>query len=462
MNILRQPKMEMDMDMSETYQATASIQLRTHPTHSTINFSELGKKLLESARNGDVEDVMELISTGAPFTTDWLGASPLHYASQYGHVDTVETLLNAGIAKDARTKIERTALHVAAQEGHYDTVKVLVNFGADVDSKDMLRMTPLHWAVQRGHRAIMELLLDNGADASGVNKFDKTPIDIAYDCGYHDFVPSLQNSRGRSKPKINPIEAQLSSKALKNPANNKNRVSKPPPMNRNSFGNAPRANMNIKHEIDDDMKLEHDSSIRSLEYLESMNKTNKKEKDMLQNVLSNGQTISLTEAGKLVLNNYKEPPQQGPSGVNSSRANKLITVYPSSQSNILLLSNNQNSTNSSIKVEPGTSPIKVVTKKPMFTEIKTTNGKPIPVNKLPFTFQSKPGSNQVIKRYVLTNTPATVQQAKDEEIKKLNEELKALRKEVGDYKELIIAKDLEIEKLKKKIATSNTTEFTFD
>lgn len=194
-NILRQPKMDMDMDMmSETYQATASIQniqLRTHATHS-INFSELGKKLLESARNGDVEDVMELISTGAPFTTDWLGASPLHYASQYGHVDTVETLLNAGIAKDARTKIERTALHVAAQEGHYDTVKVLVNFGADVDSKDMLRMTPLHWAVQRGHRAIMELLLENGADPTGVNKFDKTPMDIAYDCGYHDFVPSLQ------------------------------------------------------------------------------------------------------------------------------------------------------------------------------------------------------------------------------------------------------------------------------
>lgn len=237
-------------------------------------------------------------------------------------------------------------------------------------------------------------------------------------------------------------------------------------MNRNSFGNAPRANMNIKQEMDDDMNLEHDSSIRSLEYLESMNKSSKKEKDMLQNVLSNGQTISLTEAGKLVLNNYKEPPQQNASSLNNSRGNKLITVYPSSQSNILLLSNSQNSSNSGIKVEPGTSPIKVVTKKPVFTEIKTTNGKPISVNKLPFSFQSKPGSNQVVKRYVLTNTntPSTAQ-AKDEEIKKLTEELKSLKKELGDYKELIIAKDLEIEKLKKRIVNSNstsTTEFSFD
>ena len=192
MNILRNDITMNSMDMSETYTAAASIQLRTHPTHSTINFSELGKKLLESARNGDVEEVMELISTGAPFTTDWLGASPLHYAAQYGHVETVQCLLNAGIAKDARTKIERTALHVAAQEGHIDTVNALVSFGADVDAKDMLRMTPLHWAVQRGHRAVMELLLENGADVSIVNKFDKSPIDVAYGSGYHDFVPYLQ------------------------------------------------------------------------------------------------------------------------------------------------------------------------------------------------------------------------------------------------------------------------------
>lgn len=239
-------------------------------------------------------------------------------------------------------------------------------------------------------------------------------------------------------------------------------------MNRSNFG-LPKINItNIKQEMDDDMNLEHDANMRSLEYLESMNKSNKKEKDMLQNVLSNGQTISLTEAGKLVLNNYKEPSQQGSSGMsNNNRSNKLITVYPSSQSNIVLLSNNQNNPNSgTIKLEPGTAPIKVVTKKPVFTEvIKTTNGKTIPVNKLPFSFQSKPGSNQVIKRYVLTNTPGGTGtgQAKDEEIKKLNEEIRNLKKELGDYKELIIAKDLEIEKLKKKLTANNTTtEFSFD
>lgn len=181
------------MDISETFQATSSIQLRTHPTHATINFSELGKKLLESARNGDTEDVLELINTGAPFTTDWLGASPLHYAAQYGHADTVETLLRSGIAKDARTKIDRTPLHVASQEGHLEAVNVLVNYGCDVDAKDMLKMTPLHWAVQRDHRNIMEVLLNHGADVNIANKFNKTPIDIAYTLNRPDeYVPLLQ------------------------------------------------------------------------------------------------------------------------------------------------------------------------------------------------------------------------------------------------------------------------------
>lgn len=238
----------------------------------------------------------------------------------------------------------------------------------------------------------------------------------------------------------------------------KNRLSKPQNVNRNF---ASKANAHIvKQEFDDDMTLDQDGSnmSRPLEFLESISKSTKKEKDnnnMLQNVISNGQTISLTEAGKLVLNNYNKEPTGGASSnsstANSSgkgnNANKLITIYP--QSNIVLLSNNQNS-----KSEHSISPIKVVPKKPVFTEVKTQNGKAIPVNKLPI-FQAKPGTNQVIKRYVLTNP----NQSKDEEVKKLQEDIKSLKRELDDYKGLIISKDLEIEKLKKKFNVNNNDDF---
>ena len=39
---------------------------------------ELGKRLLSSSRDGDTVEVKALINKGAPFTTDWLGTSPLH------------------------------------------------------------------------------------------------------------------------------------------------------------------------------------------------------------------------------------------------------------------------------------------------------------------------------------------------------------------------------------------------
>jgi ankyrin repeat protein len=67
-----------------------------------------------------------------------LGTSPLHFASQYGHLDTAEVLLRAGISRDARTKVDRTPLHVASQEGHSEIVELLVQHAADVDAKDMV------------------------------------------------------------------------------------------------------------------------------------------------------------------------------------------------------------------------------------------------------------------------------------------------------------------------------------
>lgn len=39
-----------------------------------VSIVELGKKLLKAAREGDAVQVRELMSKGAPFTTDWVSA----------------------------------------------------------------------------------------------------------------------------------------------------------------------------------------------------------------------------------------------------------------------------------------------------------------------------------------------------------------------------------------------------
>ena len=99
---------------------------------------ELGKKLLSAAKDGDTEEVRLLMSRGAPFTTDWLGTSPLHLTAKYDRLETSEVLLRAGCSRDARTKVEKTPLHVAAQEGHPDVCELLLLHGADVDARDMV------------------------------------------------------------------------------------------------------------------------------------------------------------------------------------------------------------------------------------------------------------------------------------------------------------------------------------
>lgn len=120
-----------------------------------LTLAELGKTLLIKAQEGDTEQVRELMARGAPFTTDWLGTSPLHWAAQNNHVDTVEVLLRAGISRDVRNKVERTPLHVAAQEGNVRIVSLLLQHGADVDCKDM-KTPSLPLAVRQLKRVAVE------------------------------------------------------------------------------------------------------------------------------------------------------------------------------------------------------------------------------------------------------------------------------------------------------------------
>ncbi|XP_068131479.1 GA-binding protein subunit beta-1 isoform X1 [Hyperolius riggenbachi] len=166
-----------------------SILLSFQPNMSLV---DLGKKLLEAAKAGQDDEVRILMANGAPFTTDWLGTSPLHLAAQYGHYSTTEVLLRAGVSRDARTKVDRTPLHMAASEGHANIVEVLIKHGADINAKDMLKMTALHWATEHHHQEVVELLIKYGADVHSQSKFCKTAFDISVDNGNDDIAELLQ------------------------------------------------------------------------------------------------------------------------------------------------------------------------------------------------------------------------------------------------------------------------------
>ncbi|KAM9514984.1 GA-binding protein subunit beta-2 isoform 1-T1 [Guaruba guarouba] len=178
-----------------------------------MSLVDLGKRLLEAARKGEDDEVRKLMASGAPFTTDWLGTSPLHLAAQYGHYSTAEVLLRAGVSRDARTKVDRTPLHMAAADGHTQIVELLIKNGADVNAKDMLKMTALHWATEHGHRDIVELLLRHGADVHAFSKFDKSAFDIALDKNNPETLvmlqEAMQNQVNTHPERTNPISSAV-------------------------------------------------------------------------------------------------------------------------------------------------------------------------------------------------------------------------------------------------------------
>ncbi|KAI8423911.1 hypothetical protein MSG28_002584, partial [Choristoneura fumiferana] len=141
--------------------------------------AELGRRLLLAARAGDAQAVVDLMAQGAPFTTDWLGTSPLHLACAGGHVAAAGVLLRAGVSRDARTKVDRTPLHLAAHAGHARVAALLLDHGALPDTRDMLQMTPLHWACARGHAGLAALLARRGCSPRARCKFGRTPLQLA-------------------------------------------------------------------------------------------------------------------------------------------------------------------------------------------------------------------------------------------------------------------------------------------
>jgi hypothetical protein len=81
----------------------------------------------------------------------------LAWASQYGHVEIVRLLLDAGEDPNRYnpegTHSHSTPLHQAALAGHVDVVRLLVERGARLDIKDIhYHGTPLQWA-EHGQRA---------------------------------------------------------------------------------------------------------------------------------------------------------------------------------------------------------------------------------------------------------------------------------------------------------------------
>nr|MDA8175013.1 ankyrin repeat domain-containing protein [Nitrospiraceae bacterium] len=195
---------------------------------STGFAGQLEDKLINAAKNGDVNGVRAALDKGAKIdeATD-TGGSALVQAAEYGHADVVKLLLDKGANIEAKDYCNgtalmdaagngdvevvkllldkganmeakncfggQTALDLAAGDGHVDVVKLLLDKGADIEEKDDLGDTALTWAAMGvgGRSDVVKLLLEKGANIEVTDKNGYTALMYAADGGHADVVKLL-------------------------------------------------------------------------------------------------------------------------------------------------------------------------------------------------------------------------------------------------------------------------------
>jgi len=140
-----------------------------------------------------LKKVKKLLERGADVNArdSEYGATPLHHAAVYGHLEVARLLIEKGADVNAVDGSLTTPLHWAAVGGHLEVARLLLEKGADVNTGDREDCTPLHWAAFKGHLDVARLLIESGADVNAKNNTGWTPLHFAASKGYLDIARLL-------------------------------------------------------------------------------------------------------------------------------------------------------------------------------------------------------------------------------------------------------------------------------
>jgi ankyrin repeat protein len=95
------------------------------------------------------------------------GWTPLHYAAERGHTETVALLVGRGANRNAECGDGRTPMHLAAPKAHIDVLKVLLN------------KKPMQIAVEAGYTAAIKTLLTKRPNINAKDHRGQTPLRLS-------------------------------------------------------------------------------------------------------------------------------------------------------------------------------------------------------------------------------------------------------------------------------------------
>ncbi len=149
--------------------------------------------IFRAVMSGDLSQAKILLEEHPEWAnaTSWGGWTPLHRASQFGHVDIVDLLISKGGCLEARTNEGFTPLFSAIIGQKSDVVKQLIDKGADVFAVRNDGETPLHLAAAMGQKDLVDLLISRGLNVDVTRRYSITPLHLASVFGHQATVEAL-------------------------------------------------------------------------------------------------------------------------------------------------------------------------------------------------------------------------------------------------------------------------------
>ena len=153
--------------------------------------------LYHAARRGDLDRVKFLVEHEAVDKDNPADIAnmrtPLHAASNEGHLQVVRYLVEQGANKDKINVNGESPLAMASFNGHLEIVKYLIEQGCSIEKVDNDGWTPLNSGVLNGQIEVVRYLLEQGADRDKGNVEGGTPLHHAAHMGYLDILLFLMS-----------------------------------------------------------------------------------------------------------------------------------------------------------------------------------------------------------------------------------------------------------------------------
>lgn len=174
-------------------------------------------ELIAACKEGRADVVQELLEKFDPSKRDDKGWSPLHYASQYGHKEIVELLLQRGCFPQIETRDKKlnTPLHLAIANGHEDVVRCLLEA---LPAGEPLRRNkegnnPLHLACKIGNTSLVQALREySPAAAYEANSGGVTPFGFALSNSHLEIANLLlEHAKGNPADRFRDFASQFPS-----------------------------------------------------------------------------------------------------------------------------------------------------------------------------------------------------------------------------------------------------------